>query len=65
MVEDDNLECEPHPAIMLVSAAGLRLILEPMKFPAKPMKSQLLEFIKMIALKGLVFIDAINPKPFV
>jgi len=21
MVEDDNLECEPHPAIMLVSAA--------------------------------------------
>jgi len=48
MVEDDNLECEPHPAIMLVSAADCRgLILEPYEVSSKTNEITA-EFIKMI-----------------
>ena len=64
MVEDDNLDCEPHPAIMLVSAYIVErgLILEPYEVSSKTNEiTALPEFIKMIALKGVVFaFDAIS-----
>ena len=62
--EDDNLNCQPHPAIMLVSAYIVErgLILPAYEVERKTNKiTALPKFIKQLALKGVVFaFDAIN-----
>lgn len=64
MVESDNPHQEPHPAIMLVSAYIVErgLILEPYEVESKTNEiTALPEFIKMMALQGVVFaFDAIS-----
>lgn len=64
MVEKDNPNCESHPAIMLVSAYLVErgLILQPYEVERKTNEIKSLpEFIKLLALKGVVFaFDAIN-----
>lgn len=64
MVEKDNPNCESHPAIMLVSAYLVErgLILQPYEVERKTNEIKSLpEFIKLLALKGVVFaVDAIN-----
>lgn len=64
MVEADNPHQEPHPAIMLVSAYIVErgLILEPYEVDSKTNEiTALPEFIKLMALKGVVFaFDAIS-----
>lgn len=63
-VEDDNPNSESHPAIMLVSAYIVErgLILEPYEVDSKTNEIKALpEFIKTIALEGVVFaFDAIS-----
>ncbi len=63
-LEDDNPHSEPHPAIMLVSAYLVErgLILAPYQVERKSNEiTALPEFIKQLALKGVVFaFDAIN-----
>ena len=62
--EDDNLYCEPHPAIMLVSAYIVErgLILPAYEVERKTNEiTALPKFIEQLALKGVVFaFDAIN-----
>lgn len=62
--EDDNLHCDPHPAIMLVSAYIVErgLILPSYEVDSKSNEiTALPAFIKQLALKGVVFaFDAIN-----
>ena len=62
--EDDNLHCQPHPAIMLVSAYIVErgLILPAYEVERKTNEiTALPEFIEQLALKGVVFaFDAIN-----
>ena len=62
--EDDNLHCEPHPAIMLVSAYIVErgLILPAYEVERKTNEiTGLPKFIEQLALKGVVFaFDAIN-----
>ncbi len=64
MVEKDNPNCESHPAIMLVSAYLVErgLILQSYEVERKTNEIKSLpEFIKLLALKGVVFaFDAIN-----
>lgn len=66
MVEKDNPNCESHPAIMLVSAYLVErgLILQTYEVEKKTNEIKSLpEFIKILALKGVVFaFDAINPQ---
>lgn len=63
-LETDNSESPPHPAIMLVSAYLVErgLILEPYQVESKTNEIKALpEFIKQLALKGVVFaFDAIS-----
>jgi hypothetical protein len=63
-LETDNPHSEPHPAIMLVSAYLVErgLILEPYEVDAKTNEIKALpEFIKTLALRGIVFaFDAIS-----
>lgn len=64
MVENTNPDCEPHPAIMLVSAylveRGLILKLHQVDKKTNEIKA-LPELIESLALKGVVFaFDAIN-----
>ncbi|NEQ10566.1 MAG: ISAs1 family transposase [Moorea sp. SIO4E2] len=64
MVEQDNPHCDRHPAIMLVSAYLVErgLILKPDMVVKKTNEIKAVpEFIKALALKGVVFaFDAIN-----
>ena len=63
-LESDNLDSAPHPAIMLVSAYIVErgLILEPHEVESKTNEIKALpEFIKLLALKGMIFaFDAIS-----
>lgn len=63
-LEADNADSPPHPAIMLVSAYLVErdLILEPYQVDSKTNEIKALpEFIKQLALKGVVFaFDAIS-----
>ena len=63
-LEDDNPNSAPHPAIMLVSAYIVErgLILDPYEVESKTNEIKALpEFIKTMALKGVVFaFDAIS-----
>jgi hypothetical protein len=63
-IEDDNPNCEPHPAIMLVSAYIVErgLILEPKEVECKTNEIKAIpELIEKLALNGVVFaFDAIN-----
>lgn len=63
-LEDDNLNSDSHPAIMLVSAYVVErgLILEPFEVDAKTNEIKAIpELIKKLALNGVVFaFDAIN-----
>ena len=63
-LEDDNLNSDRHPAIMLVSAYIVErgLILEPFQVDAKTNEIKAIpELIQNLALKGVVFaFDAIN-----
>lgn len=63
-LETDNADSPPHPAIMLVSAYLVErgLILEPYQVDSKTNEIKALpEFIKQLALKGVVFaFDAIS-----
>lgn len=64
MIEDDNPYCQPHPAIMLVSAYIVErgLILVPYEVESKTNEiTALPEFIEMMALRGVMFaFDAIS-----
>ncbi|MEM9535076.1 MAG: hypothetical protein AAGA40_05340 [Cyanobacteria bacterium P01_E01_bin.45] len=62
--EDDNLHCQPHPAIMLASAY---IVERGLTLPAYEVERQtneitaLPDFIEQLALKGVVFaFDTIN-----
>lgn len=64
LLEEDNPYCEPHPAIILVSAYLVErgLILQPYQVETKSNEiTALPEMIKALALQGVVFtFDAIN-----
>lgn len=65
-LEDDNPNCDSHPAIMLVSAYIVErgLILEPFEVDSKTNEIKAIpELIQKLALQGVVFaFDAINTK---
>ena len=64
MVENDNLHCEPHKAITLVTAYLVErgLILQPCEVEDKSNEiTAIPEFIKVLAVKGVVFaFDSMN-----
>jgi hypothetical protein len=70
LLEDDNLNSDSHPAIMLVSAYIVErgLILEPFEVNAKTNEIKAIpKLMEKLAVKGVVFaFDAINtPKKLV
>ena len=64
MVENDNLYCEPHQAITLVTAYLVErgLILQPQEVDKKSNEiTAIPEFIEALAVKGVVFaFDSMN-----
>ena len=57
MVENDNLHCEPHKAIILVTAYLVErgLVLQPQEVEDKSNEiTAIPEFIKILAVKGVV-----------
>ena len=57
MVENDNLHCEPHKAITLVTAYLVErgLVLQPQEVEDKSNEiTAIPEFIKILAVKGVV-----------
>ncbi len=64
LLENENLHCEPHKAIVLVSAYLIErgLILQPQEVKNKSNEiTAIPEFIKLLAVKGVVFaFDSMN-----